>query len=248
MLTTFDAASMQCAAESGARRVALLELYTSEGCDSCPPADRWVSSLPRRDMNPERVVTLGFHVDYWNYLGWNDPYARAGYSARQRAASQRSGARVIYTPQLLLNGRDYRRGTLKDDIDGRIRTLNQDRPKAWVKLQMNAGPEGALTVQGTVNVTDAAERADAHAYLAIYENNLFSQVAAGENRGKRLRHDFVVRELAGPYSTRAPGTIELEHKFKLDSRWKPADLHVAVFVQNARSGDVLQALAIPNCR
>jgi hypothetical protein len=248
LLTTFDAASMQCTAESGARRVALLELYTSEGCDSCPPADRWVSSLPQHGLHPERVVTLGFHVDYWNYLGWKDPYARADYSSRQRAASQRSGARVIYTPQLLLNGRDYRRGTFKDDIDERIRTLNQEKPKARVRLKMSAGPPGALSVQGTADVTDAAERGDAHAYLAIYENNLFSQVAAGENRGKRLRHDFVVRELAGPYSTGALGTITLEHKFKFDSRWKPADLHVAVFVQNARSGDVLQALAIPNCR
>ena len=248
MLTTFEAASMQCTAESGARRVALLELYTSEGCDSCPPTDRWVSSLPKLGMNPERVVTLGFHVDYWNYLGWNDPYARAEYSARQRAASQRSGSRVIYTPQLLLNGRDYRRGTFKDDFADRVGTLNQEKPKARVRLNMNAESTGAISVQGAADVTDAAERRDAQAYLAVYENNLTGQVAAGENRGKRLRHDHVVRELAGPYPAGAGGAITFEHRFKLDPRWKPADLYVAVFVQNARSGDVLQALAIPGCR
>lgn len=95
MLTTFDAASVQCTAESGARRVALLELYTSEGCDSCPPADRWISSLPQHGLNAERVVMLGFHVDYWNYLGWKDPYARAEYSARQPA---QRGARDIHAP------------------------------------------------------------------------------------------------------------------------------------------------------
>src|SRR5688572_822163 len=130
MLTTFSAASAQCTAESGASRVALLELYTSEGCDSCPPADRWISGLPGRGWGIERVVTLGFHVDYWNYLGWNDPYANAAYSARQRSASQRNRARVVYTPQLLLNGRDYRRSPERDDLHDRIGTLNREKPKA----------------------------------------------------------------------------------------------------------------------
>lgn len=174
MLTTFDAASVQCTAESGARRVALLELYTSEGCDSCPPADRWISSLPQHGLNAERVVMLGFHVDYWNYLGWKDPYARAEYSARQRTASRRSGARVIYTPQLLLNGRDYRRGAFTDDIDSRVRALNQEKPGPRIRLKMNTESPGVLLVQGTADVTDAAEPGDARAYLAIYENNLFS--------------------------------------------------------------------------
>src|SRR5262249_3744705 len=109
-----------CNLESGARRVALLELYTSEGCDSCPPTDRWVSALAGRGLEPSRVVTLGFHVDYWNYLGWSDPFAKADFSARQRVASQRNRATVVYTPQLLLNGADYRRGTFRDDIADRV--------------------------------------------------------------------------------------------------------------------------------
>ena len=70
---------------SGELRVPVLELYTSEGCDSCPPADRWVSGLPARGLAADRVVTLAFHVDYWNHLGWADPYARAEFSERQRA-------------------------------------------------------------------------------------------------------------------------------------------------------------------
>lgn len=241
-----DAAT--CTAESGTRRVALLELYTSEGCNSCPPADHWVSTLPQRSLGPERVVTLGFHVDYWNYLGWNDPYAKADFSARQQAASRRNQARVVYTPQLLLNGRDYRRGAFKDDFANRVGALNQEKPKARVSLKLSAGQPGVLFVQGTAEVLDAAERSDAYAHLALYENNLSSQVAAGENRGKRLRHDFVVRELAGPYPADARGAITLGYRFKLDSRWKPADLHVAAFVQNSRSSDVLQAIAVPYCK
>src|SRR5258706_3420766 len=89
-IATPGAGAAQCAAESGPHRVALLELYTSEGCDSCPPADRWVSSLAARGLEPGRVVTLGFHVDYWNYLGWKDPFANAEFNARQRAANQRN--------------------------------------------------------------------------------------------------------------------------------------------------------------
>src|SRR5262245_41008869 len=97
------AAAAQCTADSGARRIPLLELYTSQGCDSCPPADRWVSALPGRGLDTERLVTLGLHVDYWNYLGWKDPHGKPEFGARQRSASQRNQARVVYTPQLLLN-------------------------------------------------------------------------------------------------------------------------------------------------
>lgn len=242
------AASAQCTAESGPRRVALLELYTSEGCDSCPPADRWISALAPRGLDPQRLVTLGFHVDYWNYLGWNDPFARADYSARQRSASQRNRTRVVYTPQLLLNGADYRRGTFKDDIADRVNAINQDRPGARISLKLATGPAGELAVQGTVTVPDAARRNGAQAYLAVYENNLSNAVAAGENRGKQLRHDFVVRALAGPFPLDSRGEAVFVHRFRLDPAWKTADLSVASFVQNEHTGDVLQALAIPTCR
>lgn len=247
-LAVSDAGAAQCAAESGVRRVALLELYTSEGCDSCPPADRWVSALAGRGLDPERVVTLGFHVDYWNYLGWNDPFARADYSARQRAANQRNKARVVYTPQLLLNGADYRRGTFKDDLADRVNAINQDQPGARISLKLATGPAGELSVQGTVAVAEAARKNGAQAYLAVYENNLANAVTSGENRGKQLRHDFVVRALAGPFPVDPGGAAVFTHRFRLDPGWKIADLRVASFVQNEHTGDVLQALALPACR
>jgi len=243
--TGADAAS--CTADSGARRVALLELYTSEGCDSCPPADRWVSTLPGRGLDPGRVVTLGFHVDYWNYLGWSDPFAKADYSARQRAASQRNRAPVVYTPQLLLNGADYRRGLFKDDIADRINAVNQDQPAARITLKIMTG-SAELSVQGTAVVPEVSRRENAQAYLAVYENNLATAVPAGENRGKRLRHDFVVRALAGPFPLNAGGEAAFLHHIPLDPAWKNADLHVASFVQNRATGDVLQALAASVCR
>ena len=237
-----------CPAESGARRVALLELYTSEGCDSCPPTDRWVSGLPGRGLAHDRVVVLAFHVDYWNYLGWADPFAKAEYSARQRTASQRRKARVVYTPQLLLNGEDYRRGYLHDDFPGRVNAVNRDAAIARISLMLATETAHILSVHGTAAVPDTGKRRGAQAYLALYENNLATQVMAGENRGRHLRHDFVVRELAGPYAIEPQGTAALGHHFKLDPRWKTADLHVAAFVQNEHDGDVLQAITLPYCR
>lgn len=248
LLAGGESLAAQCSAESAARRVPLLELYTSEGCDSCPPTDRWVSGLPGRGLTAGRVVTLAFHVDYWNTLGWADPFSNAEYSARQRTASQRNKARFVYTPQLILDGRDYRRGSFRDDFADRVSAVNQEPARAKISLKLAAEAKDALSVHGKVSVPDTAQRRGAQAFLALYENNLSNQVTAGENRGKRLQHDFVVRELSGPHATDSQGEIALSHRFKLDPRWKSADLHIAAFVQNERTGEVLQALAVSNCR
>ena len=97
-----------CSAQSAGTTTALVELYTSEGCDSCPPADRWLSSLGARGYAPDRVVPIALHVDYWDYIGWKDPYARQAYSARQRKMASLARAAMVYTPQVLLQGRDFR--------------------------------------------------------------------------------------------------------------------------------------------
>jgi hypothetical protein len=242
------AAASQCIAESAAHRVALLELYTSEGCDSCPPADRWISSLAGQGLDTQRVVALGFHVDYWNHLGWNDPFAKADYSARQRAANQRNRATFVYTPQLLLNGAEFRRGVFRDDIAERVGKINANRPAARISLTLATIPAAEISVQGAVTVPEASRRDGAQAYLTVHENNLATAVSGGENRGKRLHHDFVVRALAGPFPVDARGEIAFAHRFALDPAWKYADLRVASFVQNGHTGEVLQALEAPACR
>ena len=94
----------QCRASSPSTTTALVELYTSEGCDSCPPADRWLSSLGPRGFAPDRVVPIALHVDYWDYIGWKDPYARQAHSARQRKMAKLARAAMVYTPQVLLQG------------------------------------------------------------------------------------------------------------------------------------------------
>jgi hypothetical protein len=226
-------------------RVALLELYTSEGCDSCPPVDQWVSRLPARGLGPERVVVLGFHVDYWDRLGWPDPFAQRAFTERQQAASARNRARVVYTPQLLLNGKDFRAGYAHDDPGPPIAAANQRPPGASVEMALAATGADRLSVSGSAAMRDAS--GPAQAYLALYENRLTSRVMRGENRGRTLEHDFVVRALAGPFVVAPRGATALRHTFQLHPEWKRGDLHVAAFVQDAASGDVLQALDLATC-
>jgi len=235
-----------CQAESGPHRVALLELYTSEGCDSCPPTDRWLSSLPGRGFGPDRIVALGFHVDYWNYLGWADPFARAEYSARQRAASRRNQARFVYTPQLLLNGKDFRRGLIGDGLEAKLRDLNRQPSRVRIRVSLGSPSPAVLALRASVDLPDTVERRDAGLYYALYENRLGNDVNAGENRGKRLEHDFVVRALSGPFALDT-ATKTVDHSVTLKPGWKRANLRVAAFVQNQRTGDVLQALSTPLC-
>ena len=246
MLPMPAAVARECAATSGPQRVAVLELYTSEGCDSCPPADQWVSALPAQALAISRVIPLAFHVDYWNQLGWADPYSQARFSERQRQHSRRRGASFVFTPQLLLNGQDYRRALLFDDIDSKIKTINQGKPQADIRLKLGiAGTRLESVVE--ISVGDGAEQRRAGVYLALYENNLATAVKAGENKGLTLKHDFVVRELVGPLALDDKGRLIHAQSFQLDPRWKPYDTYLAVFVQHPQSGDVLQALAA-SCR
>jgi hypothetical protein len=231
------AVAVECSATSPVQRVPLLELYTSEGCDSCPPADRWVSSLASRGLGSDRLVVLAFHVDYWDRLGWPDRFAQARFTQRQRAINDRNRSRVIYTPQLILNGKDYRRG-LRDDFADRVAAISRDPARAALSLNVRPG-ESQWTVNGK---SSGPEPRDALTWLALYESSLATDVRAGENRDKRLQHDFVVRDLAGPFASGG-----FSHVFKVDAAWKRRDLAVAAFIQEPRSGDVLQALTVPAC-
>lgn len=235
-----------CTATSGPQRVAVLELYTSEGCDSCPPADKWVSELPAKKLETSRLIPLAFHVDYWNYIGWTDPYSQARFSDRQREHSRRRGASFVVTPQLLLNGQDYRRALVFDDINGKVNAINQTKPQADISLKLGSNGN-RLESHLEISVGGSAEQRRAGVYLALYENNLVTTVKAGENKGLTLRHDFVVRELVGPLALNDKGTLTHTQSFQLDPRWKPHDTYLAVFVQHPQSGDVLQALSA-SCR
>ena len=245
------AASLQSFADSGKcdsrgsqTRVAVLELYTSEGCDSCPPADRWVSTLPARGFTLERIIPLAFHVDYWDQLGWPDRMARAQFSARQRKQAERNHSPIIYTPQLLLNGADLPH-LAESRFSERLSDFNRRPTGAELLLRQRLVPSG-VEVELEVRPLQAAG-GHAKTYIAITENGLQNTIRAGENQGRLLRHDFVVRDLAGPLPMDDFGRVHWKSTMALPLEWKRPDLSLVAFAQDEQSGDILQALHAPLC-
>ncbi len=241
LLQTFNASAVECSAASGEQRVALLELYTSEGCSSCPPADKWLSKLSTQKLVPGALLPLAFHVDYWNDLGWKDPFSQAKFSDRQREYSKRRGASFVVTPQLLLDGQGYQRPLLIEDIDNKAKSINRSPPRASIRINQTQTPE-RIDARVEVRVADTDAR-QARVYVALYENNLATAVKAGENKGALLKHDFVVRELSTPIALDDSGRLSHDVSIRLAPDWKSRDLHLAAFAQHPRSGEVLQALS-----
>ena len=236
-----------CKAESGPRTAALVELYTSEGCSSCPPADRWLSGLGARGYAPGRVVPLALHVDYWDYIGWKDPYARREFSLRQRKLSQLQRLALVYTPQVLLQGRDFRDwgGAAFDTAVSRI---NAQPARARIALEIHSLEVSRLDVAVSAELLDLSHQGDAVVYLAAYENLLVSRVTAGENRGRTLGHDYVVLEWQGPFDFGPQPRLAERRALPLLPAGVPANSGVVGFVQNRRTAEVLQALMLPACK
>ena len=167
-----------CKASSGSTAPVVVELYTSEGCSSCPPADQWLSTLKGR---PD-VLALAFHVNYWDRLGWPDRFASPDLTARQHQLAQLAGSRQVYTPQVVAAGRDWRVWPkLPEATPSRVGlTLSREGDKVTAHI----APAAGVTL---------APSAQLGGYWAVLEDQHVSQVKAGENAGETLRHDHVVR-------------------------------------------------------
>ena len=234
----------QCVAHSGPHTAALVELYTSEGCSSCPPADRWLSSLAR-GYSADRVVPLALHVDYWDYIGWKDPYAKRDFSIRQRKLTQLQRLALVYTPQVMLQGRDFRAwGSAA--FDDAVAKINARPARARLGLEIVALKSDALVVRATAEVLEPGRQEDAALYLAVYENRLESRVTSGENGGRTLVHDHVVLEWHGPIAF-PRSSLAAERQIPLLPKALPGNSGVVGFVQDRRSAEVLQALMLPAC-
>jgi len=231
----------QCTAHSGPGTAALVELYTSEGCSSCPPADRWLATLSSRPASS--VVPLALHVDYWDYIGWKDPYAKREFSLRQRKFTQLQRMAFVYTPQVMLQGRDFR-GWGSKAFDEAVARINAQPARASLKLAILGTDANGLQVEVAAELVQTTAAADL--YLAAYQSRLESRVNAGENRGRLLVHDYVVLQWEGPFSLPASTLVE-RRKLALLPGAAPAHSGVAAFVQDRRTGEVLQALLRSSC-
>jgi len=178
-----SAQAVTCTARSGVAPPRVVELYTSEGCSSCPPADAWLSTLKGRSD----VIALGYHVTYWDRLGWPDRFASEAYTQRQYELAARHGSRSVYTPQVVLDGRDWPAWRGRPGLPQPEATAS---PAPEVVLTREPGGQVLARVSPAAGATAASQLSG---YWAVVEHQHTSRVRAGENAGETLRHDHVVR-------------------------------------------------------
>jgi len=236
-------ANAACDAKSPDHLVALIELYTSEGCDSCPPADEWLSHLAGGEA-ARRAIPIAFHVDYWDRLGWKDRFASGKYTDRQYEQMRRQHSSFVFTPQVMLQGRDFGQWRTGSEPTAAIAAINARRPRANIELTVEPqGPNAVVDIR--VLVPDVRDRSRAVVAVALVQSRLSSDVKAGENAGKRLSHDHVVRQWRDGIALDAAGEVRQRLQFALPA--DPGPLEIVAFAEDAVGGDVLQALSLPFC-
>lgn len=213
-----------CVAQSAATLTPVIELYTSESCSSCPPADQWLSTLKTAQAKGQ-VVAQSFHVNYWDYIGWKDPYAAPVHTTRQRALSKANRQGGIYTPQFVRNGqtvRDYAK-------------VGNDTTPALAHIAL------AQTAKDSFEAAIAPkdDKTSWSAYYTVTEHNHTSHVTAGENKGETLAHDFVVRQYVplGNYT----GAQKLKINALAGSDKNPRQINLVV--TDSKTAKPLQALS-----
>ena len=211
----------------------LLELYTSEGCSSCPPAEAWLSRLKESPKLWKDFVPVAFHVDYWDYLGWKDPFASGTFSERQQDYSSRWRSQSVYTPGFVFDGKEWRGWYNRDGLPRPART-----PVGVLTAGSKDGKQWVIRFQPTADI--ASSSCDFHAALLGFD--LKSDVKTGENRGRTLEHDFVVLALANAASIKNGDSFQSELALKSKLTAAPKRLAVAAWVTSSRSLQPLQAI------
>ena len=218
------AAEPTCQVRTGERLTPVIELYTSEGCSSCPPADQWLSTL-----KGQPVVAQAFHVGYWNYIGWVDRFASPAHTTRQRQIASSQGLPNIYTPQVVRNGQDWR-----------------DRARATT-LTTAEPPRASITLQSTpdanqfeARVTPVEGAGPWSAYWTVTEHGHSSRVNAGENNGETLKHDFVVRQYTPVGNYQGAQTL----KFAAIAAQAMHPRQINLVISEPKSGKPLQAVSL----
>lgn len=233
-----------CEVKSGPATAALVELYTSEGCSSCPPADRQLSELKNGLDSDAAVVPLSMHVTYWDDIGWKDIFAQKTFDRRQSDLVAAHHSRVVYTPQFFVNGNELRswRGRLPEVI----RQVNAIPAPVAITLKTTPNASGSVTLDVAVNAKQDAT-VDGDLYVAISENGLVSKVSRGENSGATLHHDGTVRQWYGPVRL-SQGRAQFHRDVTLPAGWNRNRLQAVAFVQAPDEGRVLQAVSTAQCQ
>ncbi|MBX7174819.1 MAG: DUF1223 domain-containing protein [Pyrinomonadaceae bacterium] len=211
----------------------LVELFTSEGCSSCPPADRALAFLQKEQPNSQaEIITLAFHVNYWDNLGWKDEFSSQIFTERQQFYGRKFNLSSIYTPQMIIDGSSEAVGSNLGKVQQKItEAVNSAKANLMISTSEN---------KVSVKITEIPPHQNSIVYLAIAENNLNSSVKAGENAGNNLEHISVVRELKviGKLKKTDDSFDDIVN-FSIEPFWKKKDLKVVVFVQDTQTGKII---------
>jgi hypothetical protein len=220
------------AAQVQAQPFAVVELFTSEGCSSCPPADALLSDIKNKaDKNHQNVITLAYHVDYWNRLGWKDPYSKAQFSFRQENYSRIMPGNEMFTPQVIVNGTKSFTGSDKKQIQANIESALREISSSTLSMHIDSTSNDTIygTYATSVNGRDFSIK------FALSEDGLSTRVGSGENSGKELHHDSVVRYLSSVDSPPASGSFRVP----LNVFTGKGTRHLTAFVQRKSKMDIL---------
>jgi hypothetical protein len=231
-----------------AREPVVVELFTSEGCSSCPPADALLAELDaQQPLGSADVIALEEHVDYWDQLGWKDPFSSSTWTARQSdyAGTLHNGS--PYTPQMVVDGAQgfvgSRGGTARQEIEN---ASTVKKTKVGISEVSSVPNKSAVLNVSVEKLSTIAPKDTAEVILAITESGLHSSVKAGENNGKELQHAPVVREwkVIGVMGQNGEEGFSAQPAVKLDSKWNFENLRAVVFVQERKSRHILGAAAM----
>ncbi|MCT8160065.1 DUF1223 domain-containing protein [Pseudoruegeria sp. SHC-113] len=215
------------AAEEQGARLVVIELYTSQGCSSCPPADALLSELAKRDD----VLPLALHVDYWDYIGWKDIFANPAHTARQKAYARAAGQRMVYTPQMVIDGAEHVVGNKPEEVDALIQLHAEDRSDITLAAQRSGA---AISIRAEAG---AGHGGDLVVQLVRYMPDATVEIGRGENAGRKLTYSNIVTSWMpiAKWDGRTP--------FALEAQAEGED-RAAVIIQRAGHGEILAAVRL----
>ena len=217
----------------------LVELFTSEGCSSCPPADAALATLSKSQPVPGAlIIPLSEHVDYWNRLGWTDPYSSKLFSERQSAYAAAFRSSGLYTPQVVVDGQAELVGS---DVGGVQRAIANAARAPKLEIVVSRGSAASMLRVRIEPSASFPKGEEAQVLLAIVENDLHSQVSRGENSGRRLSHTAVVRRLERVGTLQGGAAFDKQGPMTLDPSWNLEQLSAVAFVQQRPGGKILGA-------
>jgi len=226
-------------------RLVIVELFTSEGCSSCPPADALLKELSEQQkMDGVRVVALEEHVDYWNHLGWKDPYSTAEFSQRQNDYAQVFGTDGVYTPQMVVDGqREFVGGRSREAREAIQKAANQPKAEIILVAEGDTSPGKPAFKLQIKSLGGVSVRGETELWVAVTEKDLQSDVNAGENSGETLKHAAVVRSLRKIDTLGDPAGYDRQIQVAIDPRWQKENVAVVVFLAEKTSRKIIGAAA-----